>query len=173
MITIIPTIIPSVDGERLCNRICGAGRGCGCDRRRGQNCGQTRAEDLGNKIYSRGAISGRILQKCPFCSFDDLLICSIRPYAAARSAHRTLAIDLIAKGYFPAQALTYLVPFLFAQIIQSLPHRSNLATDSTSHRASSRSSNCTPYCPTQSPRKVTQLVSDNLVIEQYLKTFGR
>ena len=99
-----------------------------------------------------------------------MLICSIRPYAAARSAHRTLAIDLIAKGYFPAQALTYLVPFLFAQIIQSLPHRSNLATDSTAHRASSRSSNCTPYCPTQSPRKVTQLVSDNHILEQSLKT---
>ena len=89
---------------------------------------------------------------------------------AVRSAHRTLAIDLIAKGYFPAQALTYLVPFLFAQIIQSLPHRSNLATDSTAHRASSRSSNCTPYCPTQSPRKVTQLVSDNHILEQSLKT---
>ena len=89
---------------------------------------------------------------------------------AARSAHRTWAIDSEAKGYFPAQTLTYLFPFLFAQITKSLPHRSNLATDSTSHRASSRSSNCTPHRPTQSPRKVTQLVSDNHILEQSLKT---
>ena len=89
---------------------------------------------------------------------------------AARYAHRTWAIDSEAKGYFPAQALTYLVPILFAQITTSLPHRSNLAADSTAHWASSRSSNCTPYCPTQSPRRVTQLVSDNAISEQSLKT---
>ena len=89
---------------------------------------------------------------------------------AARSAHRTWAIDSEAKGYFPAQTPTYLVPILFAQITKCLSHRSNLATDSTSHRASSRSSNCTPHRATQSPGKVTQLVSDNHILEQSLKT---
>ena len=89
---------------------------------------------------------------------------------AARSAHRTLTIDSVAKGYFSAQTLTYLVPILFAQITKCLSHRSNLATDSTAHWASSRSSNCTPHRPTQSPRKVTQLQSDNHILEQSLKT---
>ena len=75
-----------------------------------------------------------------------------------------------AKGYFPAQTLTYLVPILFAQITKCLSHRSNLATDSTAHRASGRSSNCTPHRPTQSPGKVTQFMSDNHILEESLKT---